>query len=308
MNLEQWQARFKTIKRSTILQSYHYAQAACKVQRQQARWGLITIDGKEAGLVQLLEAKILWGLFHAVILDRGPLWFDGFGGAAHIKVFFEQLDHEFSNRFGRKRRFIPEVESGLAAQQLLRQIKGLRHQEKQAGYQTLWWDIIIDDETACADLKGNWRSSLNKAERSNLTVLIDDQGKFYPWLKAIYKTDKQIKGYRGVSPQLLDNLALFSTSRDPMVILKAQKQGRDIAGVMFLVHGRSATYQIGWSSEEGRENNAHHLLLWQGRSVLKGYGVQEIDLGGINDETAAGVKKFKEGTNAKASSLIGHYT
>lgn len=307
LSLEEWQLRFKQIPRSNILQSYHYAQAACKINRQRARWGLIIIDGQEAGLCQLLEAKTLWGLLHAVILDRGPLWFDGYGGAAHVKFFFEKLLQEFPNRFGRKRRFIPEIEDGPSARQLTGQISGFNRQDNQSSYQTLWWDLTIDDEIARSQLRGNWRSSLNQAEKSNLKVVCDDQGKLYSWLRPIYKTDKQLKGYSGASPQLLDNLAAFSTSENPMVIMKAQKEGRDIAVVMFLVHGRSATYQVGWSSEEGRTHNAHHFLLWQARSVLKQYGVQEIDLGGVNDETAAGVKKFKEGTNAKASTLIGHY-
>jgi len=308
LSLEEWQKRFKTIKRSNILQSYHYAQAICKTQRQQARWGLILIDGQEAGLVQLLEAKTLWGLFHAIILDRGPLWFDGFGGAAHIKLFFEKMNMAYPKRFGRKRRFIPEIEDGPAARHLLDQINGFERQGATGSYQTLWWDLTIDDEEARAALRSNWRSALNKAQKDGLEVICDDAGKLYSWLRPIYKTDKQLKGYSGASPQLLDNLAAFSTSDDPMVIMKAQKEGRDIAVVMFLVHGRSATYQVGWSSEEGRNRNAHHFLLWQARSVLKQYGVQEIDLGGVNDETATGIKKFKEGTNAKISKLIGHYT
>ena len=92
-----------------------------------------------------------------------------------------------------------------------------------------------------------------------------------------------------------------------MIIGKASRDGQDIAAVLFLVHGQCATYQVGWSSDAGRENCAHHLLLWQGRSVLKRYGVNALDLGGINDETAQGIKKFKEGTGAKISKLVGHY-
>lgn len=49
--------------------------------------GLIEIDGKEAGLVQMFEAGILWNAIHGIIIDRGPLWFEGFGNAMHIKRF-----------------------------------------------------------------------------------------------------------------------------------------------------------------------------------------------------------------------------
>ena len=305
LTLQDWQQRFNKIRRSNILQSYVYAQAVCPIQRQKARWGLIIIDGQEAGLVQILEVGILWNLFHTLMLDRGPLWFEGFGGAAHIKIFFEVLTKQFPSRFGRKRRFIPEVDDGIAAQGLLKQA-GLERIENQVGYETLWWDLTTGEDQARAALKGNWRGSLNKAERAGLSIEWDAEGALYSWLKPIYAADKAIRGYGGVSPKLLDNLAMFSTTENPMIIGKAALDGQDIAAVLFLTHGQSATYQIGWSSEEGRKTNAHHLLLWQARSVLQEYGITMLDLGGINDE-AEGIKKFKEGTNAKISKLVGQY-
>ncbi len=306
LSLQEWQLRFDKITRSNILQSYTYAQAICKTNKQHARWGLVVIDGQEAGLVQIIEASILWNLLHGVVLDRGPLWFDGFGGAAHIKIFFEEFNKCFPQRFGRKRRIIPEIEDGATAQAILKQA-GLERVEAELGYQTLWWDFTSDDEVARGDLKRKWRGKVSKAERSGLIIEWDDKGAFYPWLRAVYAQDKKKRGYGGASPQLLDNLAAFSTPENPMIIGKASLNKEDIAVVMFLKHGRSATYQVGWSSEEGRNNNAHHLLLWQARTMLQGYGIQELDLGGINDDTAAGIKIFKEGTGATISKLVGHY-
>lgn len=303
LSLSEWQTRFNAIPRTNILQTYHYAQAICPIDKQKARWGLILMNGQEAGIVQILEAGILWNLFHGIILDRGPLWFDGFGGAAHIKIFFEELNRKFPNRFGRKRRFLPEIEDGGAAQGIIKQA-GLEKFDSQTPYQTLWWNLA---DNARDNLKSNWRGSLQKAEKAGLSIEWDDSGAFFPWLRRVYAEDKAKRGYNGASPRLLDNLAQFSTQENPMIIGKAIKDGQDIAAVMFLKHGQSATYQVGWSSEEGRNNCAHHLLLWQGRSMLQRYGVKELDLGGINEETAQGIKKFKEGTGAKISKLIGHY-
>jgi hypothetical protein len=306
LSLEEWQARFDKITRSTILQSYSYAQAAVPTEKVRARWGLIIINGQEAGLVQLMEAGIFFNLFHAVIIDRGPLWFDGFGGALHTKIFFDEINKQFPKRLGRKRRFIPEIEGGAAAEGILKQC-GLVKRTDQSPYQTLWWDLQQDGETARAKLKNGWHGSLKKAERAGLEIEWDRDGIFYPWLRDLYARDKQKRGYGGPSPKLLDNLARFSTQENPMIIGKAQKDGQDIAGVLFLTHGCAATYQIGWSSEQGRQNCAHHLLLWRARSMLKEYNIRELDLGGVNDETAQGIKKFKEGTGADFVRLIGHY-
>lgn len=309
--LDEWNLRFSKVAHSNILQSYHYAQSVCSLNRQKARWGLILIDGQEAGLLQILETGILWNMFHTVALDRGPLWFDGYGGAMHFKLFFEEFNAQFPKRFGRRRRIIPEIEHGGAALGILKQL-GLGDPIEGDSYETLWWDLTIDEahseEQARTNLKSNWRNKISKAERADLTIEWDDTGKFYPWLRKIYAADKNARGYAGASPQTLDNLAKFSTQENPMIIgIAHDKAGKKIATVLFLKHGRSATYQVGWSSEDGRKYCAHHFLLWKARTMLQEYGVQELDLGGVNDDTAAGIKTFKEGTGAKLVKFVGRY-
>ena len=306
LSLEEWEDYFSRTQRSNILQSYTYARAHCALNRQKARWGLITINQKPAGLVQILEAGILKNLFHAVILDRGPLWFEGFGGAAHVKMFFEEFDKQFPVRFGRKRRIIPEVENGLTADKILQQV-GLAKNDNSKPYQTLWWDLTIDEETARAALKSNWRGALSKAEKADISIEWDSENKFLPWIIDIYQRDRQEKDYSGVSPKLLDKIAIFSSPDNPIIIGRAVHKNEPIAAILLIKHGRNATYQVGWSSEEGRKLAAHNLLLWKARNVLQDSGVKELDLGGINDETASGVKKFKCATGAQEIELIGQY-
>jgi len=303
--LDEWQARFDKIKQSNIVQSYQYAQAIAKTKKQNARWGLIKIGNEEAGLVQIQEASLFWQFIHAVTLDRGPLWFDGFGSAVHVKLFFDEFNAQFPTRFGRKRRIMPEVEGGATADALLKQT-GLIKNDNLGTYQTLWWDLKSEPE-----LRPNWRGSLKKAEKAErengLVIEWDDKGRFYPELKMHYATDKAMRGYGGASPQFLDALAQFATHRNPMIIGKALLNGDIIALMMFLKHGSCATYQVGWSSEAGRKHCAHHLLLYQARTMLQDYGVKQLDLGGINDDNE-GLKKFKQGTGASLSHLIGFYT
>ncbi|MEM6811391.1 MAG: GNAT family N-acetyltransferase [Pseudomonadota bacterium] len=305
LTLDQWQERFSQIHRSNILQAYHYAQAIRPVKGQTAKWGLISMDGVEAGLVQISEAKTLFGLLHAVILDRGPLWFEGFGSAVHIKLFFDEMNSLYPLRFGRKRRVIPEIEQGAAIEQIIRQC-GFE-KTSHPSYQTLWWDLTIDDDEARKNLKKNWLSSLKKVEKSNAKIEWDCEGNFYEELKNYYILDKVDKGYEGISPKLLDNLALFSTQENPMVIGRVKVNSETVAGVLFLIHGRSATYQIGWSSSKGRQICAHHHLLWRARAELRRYNIEQVDLGGINN-AAKGLSQFKQGTGAEPITLAGHYS
>ena len=71
-----------------------------------------------------------------------------------------------------------------------------------------------------------------------------------------------------------------------------------------LGHGQCATYQIGWTSADGRTANAHHVLLWDAISLLRDRGYRFLDLGGINPEAASGVTRFKTGLGGTPYALV----
>lgn len=303
-SIDEWERCFSRIPRSNLLQSYTYAQVIGPLKKQKARWGLIEIDGQEAGIVQMFEAGILWNRFHAVILDRGPLWFEGFGTALHVKRFFDELNRQMPQRWGRKRRILPETEDGPTAHKLISQT-GLNFFGK--GYETIWLDLTPDEQTLRANLKSNWRNKLNKSEKAGLTVDWDMSGTHLSWVIGIYAADKSLRAYGGPTPEFLRKYGPLLAAKGDLLVGRVLKGSNPIAFVLFAGHGRSATYLAGWSSVDGRENAAHHLLLWQGVLVLKEKGIKELDLGGINDESAEGIKIFKEGLGGRNVRYVGHY-
>ena len=94
-NRDQWQDILNRCAHSTLLQSYYYAQAMREAKQQGVRHGLIVIDGQEAGCVQMQEVSLFKRLVHGLSIDRGPLWFDGFGKIDHLKAFAAELDRQF---------------------------------------------------------------------------------------------------------------------------------------------------------------------------------------------------------------------
>lgn len=305
LSLEEWNARFAKAKRAPLLQSYDYAQAVCPLYGQRASWGLIKIDDQDAGLVQIQEAGILKKAIHAIILDRGPVWFEGFGTDDHIKAFFETFARQFPRRLGRRRRIIPEVLDTADMRTYFTEEK--YRCRVQPGYQTIWWDIRPDEEVLRAQLKQKWRNMLNKAEKSDLKIEWDKKGTFFRWLLTNYQSDKVHKGYDGPSLRIMQSLGRVFGQNGQMLIGRALLDDKAVAGILILCHGAAATYQIGWSSQQGRDTAAHNLLLWESVSHLKKNGVHDFDLGGINDESAKGVKRFKEGTNGDTVIYLGQY-
>ncbi len=297
LSLKEWAGRFNNVRRSNILQSYAYAQAASVQNRQRPRWGLIKIDGQEAGLVQIFEAGFM-GL-HAVILDRGPLWFAGYGTPDHQAAFFKTFDQIFPRRFGRRRRIIPEFNQDLPAS--YRAVAGM------APYQTIWLDLTHDEPTLREGLKKNWRNALSKAERADVRIVWDKKGAGLQWLLMHHDAHRTIKNFQAASPKFIRALAATFAPGGDMLVGQAFIGEESVAAVLFFRHGSSATYQVGWSGEAGRQVNAHQLLLWQGMLMLKDEGVLDLDLGGVND-LAEGVKAFKEGMGGEVATLSGIYT
>ncbi len=302
-----WQERYALIPRSNILQAYEYAQGICPLKRLKGRWGLIRIDGQEAGMVQILEAGVFGNALHAITIDRGPLWFDGFGTPPHFEMFMQALLKKWPRRIGRKYRIIPEVEESPALQKAMRE-----HGFKVSGdspYKTIWLELDKSEEELLASLKKNWRNMISKAAKNDVTVTWEMTTDSYRAFLKNYTIDKAAKGYDGASVELITALTkTFLPARKMILGSVLNKDGQVLASVLHFLHGRSATYQIGWNSDDGRKIGAHNYLLWHSLPILKDHGIKELDLGGYNDEDAKGVRDFKDGMGGVAVRLSRIYT
>lgn len=313
--LENWRARFATVRRAPLLQVYEYALAMCPLHRQRARWGIVEIDGAEAGLVQIQEASVFKGLIHALILDCGPVWFDGFGTEEQTIAFFKEFNRQFPRRALRKRRIIPAAPF---SDPLHRAMQDMGYRTiATPGYETIWIDLTQDEADLWAGMKPAARNKVNKGKKSGLNIEWDQKGAFFPDLLRKYQSDRVHKGYKGPSVMTMNALfrafsQLKSSSSGAGALIGRAKVGEEcVAAILIFVHsqnkGAAATYQIGWSSEDGKKRAAHNLLLWEAMLRLKASGVGDFDLGGINDGEAKGVKHFKEGFGGGVFTSVGHY-
>ncbi len=304
---EEWLGRYKLLRRANLLQSLPYAAAMCVQKGHRLRPGVVKIDGKEAGIVLVLEAGALGNLLHAVMLDRGPLWFEGYGSAAHKKLFLEEFNRLFPRRLGRRRRIIPEMPDDEDIQAIMKS-SGFGRVDVP-GYETVWLDLEAEDFLARMDK--DWRRRYKKAKENGPEIVWDNEGLHLDWFLKVYALDKAKRGYSGSEPGFIRMLVKnFMADREvgyKAMIGRAILDGGCVAVALILRHGASATYQAGWCGADGRKANANHLLLGEALFVLKNEGVRHFDLGGVNDETAAGVKKFKMDMGGEMVKLAGLY-
>lgn len=301
----EWHDAFLSVKRSTLLQSPDYALCQSRLNHQRIRRGFIKINGVRAGIFQILEASLFGRAVHGVILDRGPLWFEGFGSENDFITFLDAFSSEFPKRIGRKVRIIPEFSNSPI---VINTFKKYGFKCQSEPYETIWLDLGIDETKRRERLKKNWRGSLKKAGSQALEIEWSDEGKHFSWLINHYAQDKTDKGYNNISLKSVIALAKEFSRGENLIIGTALLDEQPIASILIFVHGRSATYQIGYSSKKGRDLCAHHLLLFKAQDFLKERQVYEFDLGGINSKDAKGVRQFKEGLGGEHVILAPLYT
>ena len=299
-----WDDAFPAARRSNLLQHFAYAQAVRATQQMGARHGYIHVNGRLEGICQLGEVGLMRNAIHFVALDRGPLFFDPSRNAEVSLAFFKELRRQFPRRWGRKLRIIPEL--GPEADLILKNC-GFKRNPNTVPYETAWWSLDPDIATLRRALKSKWRYSLNRAERSPLEAVVDRQPSSFDAFLSGHESDKKMRGYAGASEPFLRQLLARMSARGEVMMFHARLEGAIVASILVLLHGSSATYQAGWTTPEGRHHSAHHLLLWTAALELKKVGILDFELGGFNDGSASGIKRFKLGTGAESVSLAGSY-
>lgn len=272
-----------------------------------SRTGLIVIGGKTVGMARVTERRALGGLIHDVMFDRGPVWIEGRGGPGDHAHFWPAFRAAFPKRAGRRFRLVPEIEDSIAARRIIADASF--HRLDRQAYQTIWLDLQRDDQTIRSQLRADWRGRLNKAMRQqDLAIIWDDPLRFLPLFIKQYQLDKTRKAYPGASPAYLDRLARHFAASGDLLIGRALSGGQAVSAMLILKHEASATYQAGWTLPSGREMAAHHRLMWESFALLRGAGLVQFDLGGLNDQGAKAVGDFKRRIGGDLQRLVGQYS
>lgn len=300
-----WAERLAKCPRSNLLQSFAYARAVRAHRHLMPRFGVIRQGGIESGIVQIAEAKVLG--VHTLVLDRGPLWFDGRDDPARNRAFLIEFTKAAPWRLGRFRHVMPEFPDTPENRAALGEARLKPANKKMIGQRSIWIDLAPPEAVRRAALAKGWRGHLKQAEKENLIVAVDESGRTLPWAIGKYSDDKRERGYPGPKPAFLATIAEGCFAQGQGFLLRASKGAEALAFVLILGHGRSATYQTGWTSDRGRAANAHHLLLWRACQHLAAKGYRELDLGGVNPEQAEGVTQFKEAMGGTPYQLVPVY-
>jgi hypothetical protein len=239
--------------------------------------------------------------FHGALCTRGPLWTAPLEAKQKAEIY-AALKRSAPLKRPRAVLFTPD-EAAASPIGVERMVKVM------TGHATVLLDLTQGLEALRAGMHGKWRNRLVAAEKAGLKVQPNGvKPGQYQWLLEREAEQRRAVGYKAHPVGLVEAFQAAKPDRRQGVITLRVDEGRDpVAGMMFLIHGASATYHIGWSSEAGRETGAHNLLLWNGIEALAARGVRRLDLGGVDTAEGAGIARFKLGAGGDVAQLAGTF-
>ncbi len=260
----------------------------------------VILDVETVALAQFICRR--YGFVLSVALcTRGPLWLKPLAADVRARIY-QQLKRSLPLPRPRLALFSPEITdpTDASVERLIRVM---------TGYSTLMIDLTRSGEQLRAELDARWRNRLGAAEKSGLTIVNDEVAPEYvKWLLTEEQAQRAQKSFHGLPVAFVERYIQAGTStKQTALVLHAEHQGKRIAAMLFLLHGRVATYHIGWADQTGRETNAHKLILWRAFEILRARGITTLDMGGVNTHDLPGISRFKLGMGGTVVTFAGMF-
>lgn len=258
----------------------------------------VIVEGRTVALAQFVCRR--YGFVLGVALcTRGPLWLAELPDAMKSRIQRE-LKRTLPMQRPRFTLFSPDLNDPAhpSMASLTRVL---------TGYSTVIVDLSLSMDQLRAGLHGYWRNRLGQAERSGLHIArVGTAPNELRWVLEEERRQRERKHFYSLPLGFVDNY-IDAGGPEAALVLKAEYQSRPVAAMLFLIHGRSATYHLGWTHAQGRALNAHNLLLWHAFEQLKQRGMERLDLGGVNTHELPGISRFKINTGGKVVTYAGGY-
>ena len=288
-----WQQLLAGASLTSYRQDWPYGEAAAARGHRVHRCLLLRGE-RPLAMAQFVERRLPAGL-GILLLTHGPVLLGEAGSGIE-----EALIAEVRRRFGRRLLlWSPAVEEDRE-----RRAGGRR---VMSGQSTVLLDLAPPLARIEAGLHGKWRNMLRRARDERLDLRLVRGGPLLAWLIAANEAHRRKVGYRGPDPSFFHALAEASRPGRNQFALVARRGSTPVAGAIFQLHGRCATYLLGHTGKEGRRLRAQYLVLWRGIELLRERGTRLLDLGGIDTVGAPGVARFKLGLGGRVTTWAGTY-
>ena len=146
------------------------------------------------------------------------------------------------------------------------------------------------------------RRNLRKAQRSGLTV---QTTRTREAVSQFYKLHLRTRWRHGAPPQpfrFFDNIYRHLIEVGSGFVTLASRDGKAVAGAVYLTHGKNAVYKFGASDERYNQYRANNLVMWEAIKYLCKTGAKNLHFGRTSPDND-GLRRFKLGWGAQEEAI-----
>lgn len=295
--LQQWKELLDQAQHANWMQTWAYAQASFKKDWIPTQMAAVSDDQGQLVAIFALQ-KIIIGPVKYIRINRGPLWLKKNVCERDLIQFAQLLRSEFPKSLFTKIKWLPEF---FLSPICIKSLEKIDFKLAQKNFQTTWLDLSLSEQVLRSNLKQKWRNSLNKFEKSNITIRIDNTPGYFSEFLNFYELYKRQKKFTGPTREFLGIELSEAFRQKQATLFWAMDNGLPVAGIAIHSHGKNISYRAGWNSTQGRLANAHYGLIWRAILHFKKLGFEQFDLGGILPMEAQGLTHFKLGLGGSQS-------
>lgn len=293
---ERWNAAHAA--HSTVLQQHWDYGASMRLPGMRTHRAEVLLEGQSVALAQFICRRYA-GVLGVALCTRGPMWLTNVADPERARIH-RALKRSLPMAWPRVVLISPDLTDPQhpSMASLTRVL---------TGYSTVMLDLTQSQSELRKGLHPYWRNRLSAAERSGLKLeeLRHDSPEL-PRVFAEENRQRQRKRFYALPLGFIEHY-LEEGGPSSALILQATWQSRPVAAMLFLIHGSSATYQLGWTNPQGRALNAHNLILWGAIERLQQRAIVKLDLGGVNTHDLPGISRFKINTGGQIITYAGGY-
>ena len=311
-----WDAFASAHPRSDFAQAWQWGEMKAQGEWSVMRAGVFGPDGLTAG-AQVLSRRLPYLGGQLAYVCRGPLAdLETAAGAAERAVLFDGLEAWCRAQHAACLKLDPCI---TAEHDRFLRLCGARPAPVEnpdfGGTQPKYvmrLDLSPGLDAVMGGFKPDYRNRIRKAERRGVTVRraesLDDWRTWYDLL--LGTADRQQFRVRAFS--------YFETIRAQLQgacqewLLVAEREGRQVGGILCLRYGHTVWYLYGAMNEEGREHYSGYLLQWDAMRRAVAEGCDVYDFRGVapfdrEDSPHFGLNRFKSGFGPAEVTWVGEW-
>ena len=307
VNKNEWNEYWNILNFNNLNQNFEYGVSkTIKSGWTQLNYLIKSDSGFDLGVVQVLKKRFLFlDIFR---INRGPLLFNNNLTDKDRFLSFEILNFlkaDISNNLFSFFFVAPEIENS----NIFPKFNFFKRKNKTS-YGSSRINLSKSEDDLLMNVNSKWRNMLRKSEKMGVLIEKSNLDKEnLSFLIKFYNESQRKNNFKGIANSVLKSLSNQSseTYNFNYYVSKSPENNQIIGILVSIRHGSTSTYLIGATNIEGRKYNANYAMLWAAILNSKKKGCLWYDLGGINENTTEGIKRFKTRLNGEAYNLIGEY-